>query len=143
MEQVFSNAHNIDQKKLVDVVESFSTIGIALPNDFVGFMSIHNGSAPSLNMFDTIDDPVNTYEMIEFYKLEDLMGIYMEWRKIIGDDWLPISRDGGGNQLVMNTKNTSINFCIWDEGEFPIFRKISSSFNDFVEKLYYDDTDLI
>jgi hypothetical protein len=130
-----------------EVIDAFERhFGLKLPTNYVGLLRHANGGHPELDSFEPTGRlDAARWAVNRFYHLDDdknspssLWMATEKWRPILGKDALPFASDGGGNQFILDVKNTqpAVKVCIHDEG----FRLVDLApfFEVFVDGLVVD-----
>lgn len=125
--------------------------GIILPKDYVALLRVCNGGYPRLRYY--LDPQGGTSEVNDFYGLgtldDDLKAqshgqqswdhgnLWSEiriWMPVIGRELIPIGRDGGNNQLALETRSgSSAVFKV--NAATRTTRLIAGSFSEFLDML--------
>ncbi len=130
-----------------DVISAFqSHYDITLPEDYLVLLRQSNGGHPELDSIEPIGRPGATrWAVNRFYHLdndktspESLWSAMEKWRRILGNNALPVAADGGDNQFFidLDTSLGAVKICVHDEN-FSIV-DIAPSFEAFIDGLSPD-----
>jgi hypothetical protein len=105
-----------------------------------------NGGHPELNLIEPIGQKGSVAWAVDyFYHLDDdrkssesLWVATEQWRRILGEDFVPFATDGGGNQFVFDftTSPPSVKGCVNDRNYSLV--DIAPSFEAFIDGLSID-----
>ena len=114
-------------------------LGMPLPDELKILLRFSNGGHPEL---DTVDGGEGEFAVSRFFHLteedrgtESLWYALEEWRPIVGVDYIPFARTGGGDPFMLDVSETppSVNICLHNE-DMDIY-EVSPSFEVFIDSL--------
>jgi len=132
-------------------------LGLVLPNDYVEFMTLHNGGTPEEDVVFDFIDPVTrkkiTTDIRGFYifydcendNYDNIVSVYnmMSNEGEIRENFLPFADDSGDNVVCMCLSKEhygEIYYCDRELEEpdsgYLVMSKIADSFTDFLDKVY-------
>lgn len=118
-----------DIKKIEDV------LSINFPHDFIDIVLFHNGAYPEKNIYDMHDQKEKTVQCLVSCKNEQ-MGMLDVVNYINIQNIIPFMKDPFGNYICFQFENMSnYQIVFWDH-ETGDIKKISDSFNEFLNMLY-------
>jgi hypothetical protein len=117
--------------------------GLKLPGSYRALLRFANGGHPALDSIEAMPgSPGDIWSVNAFFYLnqqkEESGNLWKEtekWRKVLGQEALPIANDGGGNVffIAIGSAGSSVKVCIHD-ANFAI-RDVASSFENFIDRL--------
>lgn len=129
-----------------ELSELESALGVSLPSAYKALLQTANGGHPELNTFVPEGaDPESRWSIDVFYYLssdktgeENVWRVLGEYQQILRNRCLPVARDEGGNQVIMDLADSppSVKMAIHDERfrEIPV----AESFDRFLDLLSTD-----
>ena len=125
-----------DKKKFNDLS---LLIGSELPESYMEFICKADGGHPEMGYFRlqkncAID---NSIDIDWFYSLanrnvEIVNDVYKNWVAVLGNKFLPLGRDGGGNQVYIELDSASV-WLYLHKNEIKL--KLSNSLEEFIDGL--------
>lgn len=122
------------------VIAAFEAeIGMPLPAELKHLLRFSNGGHPEL---DSVDGGEGGCAVSKFYHLteedrgtESLWYAIEEWRPVVGPQFIPFARTGGGDPFLLDVSVTphSVKICRHDE-DMEIY-EVSPSFEAFIDSL--------
>lgn len=132
-------------------IESFEqNFNVKLPESYVSLLMYANGGHPQLDFIQPILRPDAAGRTINhFYHLDgdktstrSLWAATVLWRKVLGNCYIPIAQDGGGNPFVleMSSSPPSVKACLHDENFVLV--DMAPSFEAFIDALTTDPDEI-
>ncbi|TWB23968.1 SMI1/KNR4 family protein [Nitrospirillum bahiense] len=110
----------------------------ALPSSYINFIKEADGGHPEIGSFAPVGgDAGNLFDIDLFYSFGDSRGTNIKaalarWGSILGQNALPIGRDGGGNQIYIDLTNGGQSVWIFLHDEENHRLKIANDFEAFI-----------
>lgn len=123
-----------------EIEELCKAIGCSLPQSYVDFIRQADGGHPELGSFSLEGDDKLDFDIDWFYSfsnknIEQLKDVYEEWKPVLDKKMLPIGRDGGGSQILLQLGSESETVLFLRDDSTKEYLKVSSSFSAFIKKL--------
>lgn len=112
-----------------------------LPEDFKEIVKAHNGSRPSLKIFDAENEEGHVFGALLSFNKEDTVSIWSVNKEIpesVDSKYIAFALDAFGNYIAFDAEDGSIVFI---DHETNKVSNVAGSFADLINSLYSDDDD--
>lgn len=112
-----------------------------LPEDFKEIVKAHNGSRPSLKIFDAENEEGHVFGALLSFNKEDTVSIWSVNKEIpesVDSKYIAFALDAFGNYIAFDAEDGSIVFI---DHETNKVSNVAESFADLINSLYSDDDD--